>query len=140
MSHKTYTAPNRVDFTTGILVNGKREHINFAPRKLGSISTATYATSNLVIQEALENDPRFGTTWVLAKEKEPEVAKAVETKDPGVVYVPKETVSHFQSAKKYLIDKGFATAEDVRTKEQVLAVAGKNKVVFAGWLKDVPNS
>lgn len=137
---KTYIAPNRVDFTTGITVNEKIVHINFAARKTREINTATYTTSNSDIQDALENHSRFGTTWVLVEEKIIAAPKEEAPKDPGLVYVPPNVVSHFQTAKKYLIDKGFATSEEVRSKEQVIAVAVKNKIVFAGWNKDAPNS
>jgi hypothetical protein len=132
---KIYITPNRVDFTVGINVGKTRQHINFAPRQTAGIRTGTFSTSDEEVQEALESHPNFGTKWVLVKEK---VVKEVapEVTVTGLVVVPKSIVSHFQTAKKYLIDKGLATAEDVRTKEQVLAVAESNKIVFAGWLKD----
>lgn len=133
---KKYITPNCVDHTIGILVGSKRIHINFAPRQTGQIKTGTFTTTDEEVQNALEDHPNFGKKWVLVKEKEVKEVKAEEPKDPGIICVPKSAVSHFQSAKKYLIEKGFATAEDVRTKEQVLAVAEKNKVVFAGWAKE----
>lgn len=137
---KTYITPNRVDFITGITVNGRREYIDFAPRQKGQIKTGTYATSNPDYQDALENDPRFGEIWILVEEETVAVPTVETPKDPGIKNVPKEVVSHFQTAKKYLIDNGFATSEEVRSKEQVIAVAEKNKVVFSGWNKDALHS
>ncbi|MEN6624012.1 MAG: hypothetical protein ABFD50_21005, partial [Smithella sp.] len=111
---KKYITPNRIDHTVGINVGEKRIHINFAPRQNGQIRTGTFTTSDEEVQHALENHPDFGKKWVLVEEKKVVIIPKEEPKDPGIVYVPKEKVSHFQSAKKYLIDKGLATAGEIR--------------------------
>ena len=81
----------------------------------------------------MDEDSRHGTIWV---EHIPEV-KETKLVDAGqedtLISVAADKVTHFQTARKYLIDNHGFTASEIPNQEAVLAAAKSKNIVFPGW-------
>lgn len=117
---------------TGVTVKGKAVFIDFEPKPSGNKPVATFSTSDPDIIEALEEDSRFGSTWVTVSD-DTEGEEIPTEKEAETTKVPADVVGNFQQARKYLITQFGYTPLQVSTTDEVVKVARAKNIEFLGW-------
>jgi hypothetical protein len=144
MTIKTYKTYSLKGLSLPLTIDGnERFHISFK-RGCTIGSTATYTTSNIKVQEALESLRAFGTTYYLENivtigEDKPEVVNATKEAPVAVVEEEKEVVdildaqtfNNLVELRNALKDKGIDVSQltNVKTAESVAKKNGYNYTV-----------
>lgn len=127
MALKTYTSLYFL-FRTTVTAEGKRipiefkNGINFGEYR----AKGCFSTSNEKLQEAIENDPRFG--WEFFLTETTETAKAPKTQPSGKTEMGADAVGNLHEAREYLVQhygverRVLSNSDAVRKEAQRLGV------------------
>ena len=127
--YKKIYGMNAVDVSTIIMVNGKPKRIEFTGGVTEGYSKvmARYKTTNPVIQQAIESDPRFGETIFTVSiskiEKKEKVVKNGKVKEFKYIRTMQDAINIL--ATQYGVD-----LDSIKNKADLKAAADKKGVSF----------
>ncbi len=126
MATKTYTAT--AGFSITLKVHGRRMHIRF--EELGN-GTSEYVTGDKDVQKELEARKSYGDIFTGKVTEAPVTETPVQAAE-AKAEKKQVTVGSLTEAKEYLVQYCGMGRTMLRTKESILAAAGKNNIEFSG--------
>jgi len=138
---KTYISLRVLELHTMVVVDGRSVLIPFVGGTRGPVRrNGIFVTSDLKIQNALEDSPGFGVRFDIMKStvrsKVPMIVRespVVQDDEPDAMQVP--GITSAQKAKDWFIENyPEIDSSDLANKAKILAKAKEMNIVFTDWL------